>query len=314
VTLPIGIEAFGQGGAYEASGGAPCYCPGTAILTDRGEVAVETLIVGDRLRTLSGDLHPVIWIGRRSYDGRFIAGNHLMLPVLIRAGALAQGVPRRDLTVSPGHAMFIDGQLVPAWRLVNGVSIVQAGAVESVTYYHVELDRHAVILAEDAPAESFFDDNCRMQFENAEAFARLYPNEGAKTPLQPRLEDGFGLQAMKERLASRAGVKTYAEPVGALRGFVDRATAGHVSGWAQDADSPEEPVTLEVSVGGIPVLCLLANAYRADLRQAGLGSGCHAFDMALPPRLAGSVRIRRVTDSSLLAHTEASALPLRLVA
>ena len=96
------------------------------------------------------------------------------------------------------------------------------------------------------------------------------------------------------------------EPIGKLRGFIEVAAAGVVSGWAQDGDSPEEPVALELSVGGVPVLCVLANAYRADLRRAGLGSGCHGFAAVLPDDVPGQVEVRRVADRKALPWLAAS--------
>jgi uncharacterized repeat protein (TIGR03803 family) len=288
---------------------APCYCKGTLIRTSHGEITVEELAIGDLVVTASGALRPIKWIGKRSYAGRFIVGNHLMLPVTFRTGSLADNVPHTDLHVSPGHGMFVGGQLVPAWRLVNGVSITQAEVVESVTYYHVELDRHAVILAEGAPAESFLDDGCRGQFHNAKEFDRLYPDAAPMAPLQPRLEDGFALLVIQERLAARAGITTPVEPIGSLRGFIDVAIPERVTGWAQDEDSPEEPVALEISANGVPILCILANGYRADLRQAAVGSGCHAFDAAIPTEASGLITVRRVTDGSELARVAAASIP-----
>ena len=285
---------------------APCFCPGTLILTDAGEVAVERLAVGDRVITADGLAEPIRWIGRRSYAGRFVAGNHLMLPVCIRKDALAKGKPHTDLWVSPGHALFIDGQLVPAWRLINGISVVQAQAVAEVTYIHVELASHDILVANGSPAESFLDDGCRGQFHTASRVDVLCSNASPMAPFAVRLEDGFGLQRAQERIAARAGVFLAPEPAGPLRGFIDVAGPGRVSGWAQDMDNPEEPVALTVLVGYRPVLSLLANRYRADLRQAGLGSGCQAFTVDLPDWLAGNVSVQRATDGASLALTDAA--------
>ncbi len=293
-------------GTLITAASAPCYCPGTLIMTERGERPIEALEILDLIATHGGEYRAIRWVGRRSYAGVFIADQHLMLPVCIKAHALAPGRPHRDLWVSPGHALFIDGQLIPAWRLINGVSVVQPEAAEAVTYIHLELDRHEVIFANGQPAESYLDDNCRGQFHNAAEFDQLYPHHPVVTPLQSRLEDGFALQLVQQRIAARAGVFAPIEPAGALRGFVDLATPERVCGWAQDADSPEEPVALEIVVNGTPVLCLLANAYRADLREAGFGSGCHAFDMVVPEGRNGLIEVRRVTDGSALARTVAA--------
>ena len=279
--------------------GAPCFCAGTQILTDRGLVAVQDLAIGDAVVTVDGGMERIRWIGERHYAAPFIAGNEFILPVRFAAGALADGVPARDLWVSPGHAMFIDGALVPAWRLLNGVSIVQPGDTHAVSYYHVELHRHAVLLAEGAAAESFLDDHCRNQFHNAASFHAAHGDAPPLTPLARRLEDGVALQIIQDRLAARAGVVRVVRPIGRLQGFIDQA-GGRVCGWAQDCDSPEAPVALEICVGGRAIRCVLANAYRADLREAGVGSGCHAFDVTLAPGAGGAVSVRRMADGAML--------------
>ena len=70
---------------------------------------MEQLQIGDMVQTHSGAARRIKWIGNRSYDGKFIAGNHLMLPICIKADAIADGVPARDLHVSPGHAIYCSG-------------------------------------------------------------------------------------------------------------------------------------------------------------------------------------------------------------
>jgi len=128
-----------------------------------------------------------------------------VLPVLIKAGALADNVPRRDLWVSPLHAMFIDGVLVPAYALINDVSIVQATSVKRVEYFHLELDSHDVIVAEGALSETFLDDNSRDMFHNAAEYHRLYPNARRKPAeyCAEMVEYGPELEAIRTRIAAR---------------------------------------------------------------------------------------------------------------
>ena len=79
---------------------APCYCRGTLILTKRGEVGIEDLAIGEMVVTISGDAKPIKWIGRRSYAGPLITGNRAVLPIVVRAGALAPDIPVRDNPIS----------------------------------------------------------------------------------------------------------------------------------------------------------------------------------------------------------------------
>jgi autotransporter passenger strand-loop-strand repeat protein len=202
------LNAATSGGTLVTEDTTPCYCAGTLILTDRGEVEVDRLAIGDNVITAAGAARPIRWIGRRSYAGRFARGSHV-LPICIKAGALGVGQPRRDLWVSPQHAMLLEGVLIEAIDLINSVSIVQAGRVERVDYFHIELDKHDIIIAEGALAESFVDDDSRGIFQNAHEFSVLYPNAPPVRPTRycaPRLAFGAEVDAARRRIAHRAGI------------------------------------------------------------------------------------------------------------
>ena len=177
------------------------------ILTPAGEVPVESLAIGDKVMTVSGEAKPVKWIGQRSYTGWLAAGNSKAMPVHFKPGSLAESVPRRDLWVSPEHAIYIDGSLVPAELLANGVSIVKTEGLEEIHYFHVELEAHDVIVAEGALAETFIDDDSRCMFHNAAEFHALYPNATVQHPVRycaPRMEEGYALEALRRNLMWRA--------------------------------------------------------------------------------------------------------------
>lgn len=136
-----------------------CFTTGTVIRTSRGDVAVEDLQVGDRAVTASGEHRPIRWIGSRRTNCRRHPDPAAVMPVRIRAGALGENQPSRDLVVSPGHSIAVtvlEEVLIPASVLVNGSTIVRE-EVDSVTYWHVELDSHDLLVAEGQPSESYLD-------------------------------------------------------------------------------------------------------------------------------------------------------------
>ena len=186
--------------------GIACFVRGTRLATERGEVAVEDLAIGDRVTTWQGGDEPIRWIGRRSYAGRFLAANPAVQPIRLRAGCLGAGLPWRDLLVSPEHAMFLDGALIPARHLTNGVTIHCERVLDQVDYFHIELDSHGIVLAEGAPSETFVDDDSRGIFHNAAEHAALYPGELSPGRFcAPRVTDGYEIEAIRQRLAVVAG-------------------------------------------------------------------------------------------------------------
>ncbi len=151
-----------------------CFAGGTQIATARGLVAVESLAVGDLVLTASGRLSPIVWLGHRALDLSRHARPYDVMPVRIRAEAFAEKLPERDLVLSPDHAVLVEGALVPVRHLVNGSSIAQETR-GSITYWHVELSRHDVILAEGLACETYLDTGNRSAFEG-EAMLDLHPD------------------------------------------------------------------------------------------------------------------------------------------
>jgi hypothetical protein len=95
--IPLVIESDGNGGTDIV----PCFADGTRIATPEGSVRVEALRAGDRVLTASGDVRPVRWVGCRTIDPTRHPAPSQMQPIRIAAGALAAGVPSRDLRLSP---------------------------------------------------------------------------------------------------------------------------------------------------------------------------------------------------------------------
>ncbi len=208
--------------ASDGSGGTEiflasvCYAGGTRILTAAGEKAVESLNPGDLVITVVADEQiacPMKWLGHRHIDLANLARPETVAPVLIQRDAFAYGMPHRDLMVSPDHGVFVDGYLICARQLVNGATIRQEFGLTAVDYYHVELDQHAVLLAEGLPAESYLDTGNSGFFANSGAPTMLHPDltDPSDYPTReagscaPFVWDEATVRPVWQRLADRAG-------------------------------------------------------------------------------------------------------------
>ena len=183
-----------------------CFASGTRIMTARGEVAVEHLRKGDLVATATGTA-PIVWLGHSCLDCRRHPRPWDVRPVRVAAGAFAPGVPRRDLLLSPDHAVFVDGSLIPVRYLINGATIAQEEA-DAVTYWHVELPEHGVLLAEGLPCESFLDTGNRPAFADGGTGGRVEPDAAlavwAARGCAPLVTEGEALLAARQRLFERA--------------------------------------------------------------------------------------------------------------
>jgi hypothetical protein len=151
-----------------------CFASGTRIATVEGEIAVEDLFAGDHVRTISGGTPPVVWLGHRTVQCRRHRHPERVWPVRISAGAFGPDMPRCDLWLSPDHAVLVMDVLIPIKHLINDKSIVQV-PMDEVTYYHIELPEHDVLLAEGLPVESYLDVGDRSKFANGDGVIRLFP-------------------------------------------------------------------------------------------------------------------------------------------
>ena len=177
-----------------------CFCVGTLIGTPTGPVAVEKLKIGDMVLTAHNGPRAVQWIG----TGKVLATRgkrSAATPVIVRRGALADDVPTQDLHVTKAHSLYIDEVLIPVEFLVNYQTILWDDRAQEVEIYHVELDRHDILLANGAPAESFRDDGNRWLFQNACSGRDLPP----QAPCAPVLTGGPVVDAAWRRLLDRAG-------------------------------------------------------------------------------------------------------------
>lgn len=206
-------DGAGTGTIVFANDAAPCFLAGTRILTISGEVPVEALRPGDRVpAALGARLRRVIWVGSTRVDLDRHPEPGKVAPICIHAGAFAPGVPHRDLLVSPDHAIWTGDALVPAYLLVNAATITRAPAAGIVTYVHVELDAHDVLLAEGLPAESYLDTGNRALFAgvagvrpaNADLLADLSARAWDERACAMLALGGAPVTNAHQRLAARA--------------------------------------------------------------------------------------------------------------
>ena len=144
-----------------------CFAGETDIAVPNGTKRASEICAGDIVVTADGAQVQVIAVSMRRIKPIELARELRLSPVLIKAGALGQGLPTRDLRVSRQHRILIASRiaarlcsqteiLVPAHKLVGLPGIELDRSLETVDFYHILLDRHDVLLANGAPAESLF--------------------------------------------------------------------------------------------------------------------------------------------------------------
>ncbi|WP_373050267.1 Hint domain-containing protein [Thalassovita aquimarina] len=143
----------------------PCFTESSMIMTRGGEKAARDIRAGDMVLTRDNGFQPVRWAGTRELAAAELEGKPGLRPVLIRRGALGDGVPCRDLTVSPQHRMMIDAPKTALWFGSDEVFVaaihltfldgVEQLGDEAVTYVHFMFDTHQVVQGDGCWSESF---------------------------------------------------------------------------------------------------------------------------------------------------------------
>lgn len=202
---PVVIEVTPGGSASPVA----CYAKGTGINTAEGEIVVEHLSVGMRVQSAFGGTVPIVWIGHRHIDCMRHPRPWDVWPVRVLAHAFGNRLPHRDLMLSPDHSVYVDNILIPVRQLINDVTIRQE-KVARVSYWHVELPVHDVIMAEGLPVESYLDTGNRDSFANAQVSA-AHPdlsiqdwNAWASLACASLVEDGPRVMLVRHALARRA--------------------------------------------------------------------------------------------------------------
>ena len=193
----------GAVGIGDISGDIVCFAQNTLIRTDRGEVPVQELQVGELVPTMDHGLQPIRWIGSRT-----VAARGAFAPIVIAPGTLGN---TRALVVSPQHRVLLSGWqaelltgepevLVAAKHLVDDARITRREG-GTITYYHFLFDSHEIVFAEGMACESFHPGHVGIngmdQAQRDEIFA-----------LFPELEQGADRFGPLARMGLKAGEGT----------------------------------------------------------------------------------------------------------
>lgn len=212
VTLWIaeGVEApMRMSYLRDAQEGVVCFTPGTRLETPDGAKTVEELVAGDKVVTKDNGAREVLWVGERQVSGARLYAMPDLRPVRIREGALGTGRPDGDLVVSPDHRMLVTGAaalalwgerevLVAARDLIDDARVTRDMAAKSVTYIHLMLPEHNVVVANGVETESFHPGAAALDAVADDQLERMFD-------VMPALrDDPLYYGPMSRRVLSRA--------------------------------------------------------------------------------------------------------------
>jgi hypothetical protein len=133
----------------------------------------------------------------------------VLFPIRVARDAFGPNRPSEDLFLSSGHSVCVDlcGEvLIPIGNLINNATIAQI-EMDEVSYWHVELDGHDVLIANNLPAESYMAMGNRRFFEEGVATLDAFDQGRERTHAdfcRPVVLDGPVLAFVRQRLVKGA--------------------------------------------------------------------------------------------------------------
>lgn len=144
------------------SAGIPCFTGGTPIATPRGPRRADILRPGDVVSLAGGGAAPVLWVGHRTVTAQQMARDETLRPVRIEPRWSGGTGP---LLVSRQHGIACriagadpPGLLVRAIQLgrLTGGAVREVRRPRAVTYVHLLLPDHGLLVANGLACESFY--------------------------------------------------------------------------------------------------------------------------------------------------------------
>lgn len=191
----------------------PCYIPGTLVATPRGDIPVEDVKVGDKVITRDNGFQEVVWVGHKQVTPRTFTESPELKPVRVRKGALGNGLPERDMIVSPNHRILLstpDGSLyidqpeaLVAAKHMIGMDGIHRIDLLSATYVHFMCERHEVVLSDGTWLESFQPGDFSLKGiddEQREEIFALFPELRSRAGREDYTSAGRPLRGFKAKL------------------------------------------------------------------------------------------------------------------
>lgn len=172
-------QTYGENNVSLEVSEVACFCKGSLIRTSKGDIPVEELQIGDEVfvyddATLKGAMRRLTWVGQSHAVVRSrLPDDQAGYPVCLLKDAIAEGVPYKDMLITSEHCLFLNGRFVPVRMLVNGRSIFFDKSTKSYDYYHIETERHSVIMADGVMTESYLDTGNRSAFRQPGAVVSI---------------------------------------------------------------------------------------------------------------------------------------------